>query len=254
MQPSLWTVERHASVSSTMDLAKQRARTGAPDGTVVVAEEMTEGRGSHGRPWCAPKGGLYVSLVLRGLREPHLLTLALGNAVAEALEVAGVEPRLKWVNDVLLPAPSTAGQGGKHVGLKVAGILVESESTGDRIDFLVAGIGVNVNGPASALPGLEKVATTLEDQLGCDSCIPDLETLLLDRVGHWVERVRSGRDAEIVAAFRSRDALKGRNVRVATGKDVAEGVADGIDDQGHLLVRGKSGVKALSTGTVQILA
>lgn len=248
MQPSPWTVERHAIVASTMDVAKERARAGAPDGTVVVAEEMTAGRGSHGRPWVAPKGGLYLSIVLRGLRDPHLLTLALGNAVADTLEVAGVEPRLKWVNDVFVASPD----GG--LGKKVAGILVEAESTGAEFDFLVAGIGVNVNGTAAGLKGLERSATTLEEQLGCDSCIPDLEALLLDSVGRWLERVRDGRDAEIVAAFRARDCLAGKGVRISDGRAVVEGQADGIDDQGRLRVKTTSGPIAVATGTVQLVA
>jgi BirA family biotin operon repressor/biotin-[acetyl-CoA-carboxylase] ligase len=248
MQPSPWAVERHGRVGSTMDLAKDRARAGAPDGTVVVAEEMTGGRGSHGRPWVAPKGGLYLSVVLRGLDDPHLLTLALGNAVADALEVAGVEPTLKWVNDVYVRDAD-----GKGLGRKIAGILVEGESTGERFDFLVAGIGVNVNGKASDLPGLERAATTLEDQLGCDSCIPDLEALLLDSVARWVARVRDGRDGEILEAFRGRDCLKGRQVRVADGTTVLEGQADGVDDRGHLRLGTKSGAVAVATGTVQVV-
>ena len=247
MQPSTWTVERHATVTSTMDVAKERARAGAPHGTVVVAEEMTGGRGTHGRPWLAPPGGLYLSIVLRGLQDPHLLTLALGNAVAATLEVAGVDPRLKWVNDVHL------GDERGGLGRKVAGILVEAESTGSRLDFLVAGIGVNVNGKSSALPGLEQAATTLEDQLGCDSCIPDLEALLLAEVDKAVALARDGRSAEIVADFRRRDALKGRRVRVANGTQVVDGTAEGVDDQGRLLVAAAEGVKRLSSGTVQVL-
>jgi BirA family transcriptional regulator, biotin operon repressor / biotin---[acetyl-CoA-carboxylase] ligase len=242
MQPSPWTLERHKSVTSTMDVARERARAGAPHGTVVVAESMTAGRGTHGRPWASPEGGLYLSIVLRGLQDPHLLTLALGNAVAESLEVAGVEPRLKWVNDVLVD------------GKKMAGILVEGESTADRIDFLVAGIGINVNGKASALKGAESIATTLEDQLGCDSCIPDLETLLLDRVAHWVDRVRSGVGAEVVAAFASRDALQGRKVRVTSGKDRLEGVAQGIDARGHLRLATPSGERTVLAGDLDLLA
>lgn len=247
-QASAWAIERHPTVVSTMDVARERARAGAPDGTVVVAEEMSGGRGTHGRPWSAPKGGLYLSIVLRGLPDPHLLTLALGNAVAEALEVAGVEPRLKWVNDVHIAAPGSAG-----LGKKVAGILVEAESTGSRVDFLVAGIGVNVNGRAADLKGLEKVATTLEDELGCDSCIPDLEALLLDGVRRWVEVVRAGQGDEVLAAFRTRDGLKGRRVRVADGTSVVEGVASGVDDRGRLLVASATGTTAVASGTVQVL-
>lgn len=227
-----------------MDVAREKARAGAPDGTVVVAEEMTAGRGTHGRPWLAPKGGLYLSLVLRDLgdlRDLRLLAMALGNAVADALEVAGVEPRLKWVNDVLVG------------GRKVAGILVEAESTGDRVDFLVAGIGVNVNGAAASLPGLERTATTLEEQLGCDSCIPDLETLVLDRVAAWLERLRSGARSEVVEAFRARDAVRGRRVRVAFAGQATEGVAQGVDGEGRLLVDTGSGVAALEAGSLQVL-
>ncbi|MHB1262662.1 MAG: biotin--[acetyl-CoA-carboxylase] ligase [Thermoplasmatota archaeon] len=248
MQPSPWTLERHATVGSTMDVAKERARAGAPDGTVVVAEEMTNGRGTKGKPWLAPKGGLYLSIVLRGLKDPHLLTLALGNAVADALEVAGVDPRLKWVNDVHAADPS-----GKGLGGKLAGILVEGEATGDTFDFLVAGIGVNLNGHAKDLAGLEGLATTLEDELGCDSCIPDFEVLLLDGVARWLHAVRDGRDGEVLAAFRARDGLVGRRVRISGAGATVEGTADGVDDRGHLRIRAASGVTAVSTGTVQVL-
>lgn len=236
-----WTIERHASVSSTMDLARERARAGAPDGTVVVADEMTAGRGTHGRPWHAPAGGLYLSLIVRDLADPHLLTLALGNAVADALEVAGVEPRLKWVNDVWVE------------GKKIAGILVEGESTGDRLDFLVAGIGINVNGHAADLPAnIRAAATTLEDQLHCDSCIPDLESLLLKDIERWLGAVRGGQDGEIIAAFAARDALRGKQIHVDDGGDGIDGVAEGIDPQGRLLVRGTRGVTAVMTGRVTL--
>ncbi|HUR64121.1 MAG TPA: biotin--[acetyl-CoA-carboxylase] ligase [Candidatus Thermoplasmatota archaeon] len=233
-----WTVERVASAASTMDLARQKARAGAPDRWAVVAEEMTAGRGTHGRAWHAPKGGLYLSFVLRGLPDARLASLALGNAVADALEVAGVEPRLKWVNDVWVD------------GRKVAGILVEGESTGSTLDFLVAGIGVNVNGHATAFPApLNAQATTLEDQLGCDSCIPDLETLLLHSIDKWLGKLKDGEATQVVAAFRARDALKGKKVRV----DGVEGVAAGIDDEGRLLVATAAGTQTVQAGTVTLL-
>ena len=249
MQPSTWTVERVASVASTMDLARAKARAGAPDGTVIVAEEMTAGRGTKGNAWHAPKGGLYLSMVLRDLADPHLLTLALGNAVCDALEVAGVEPTLKWVNDV-----PVRGADGKGLGKKVAGILVEAESMGSRIDFLVAGIGINVNGTVAGFPAdLRPLATTLEAELGCESCVPDLETLLLQSVERWVEKVREGRDAEILAAFRSRDCLAGKDVFLVAGATQMQGKAEGVDDKGWLRVRGPDGaVQAFASGTVRL--
>lgn len=247
MQPATWTVERLGTVGSTMDLARDKARAGAPDGTVLVAEEMTAGRGTKGHAWHAPKGGLYLSLVLRDLADPHLLTLALGNAVCDALEVAGVEPALKWVNDVHVRSPD-------GVGRKIAGILVEAESTGSHVDFLVAGIGINVNGAVDAFPAdLRPVATTLEAELGCESCVPDLETLLLQAVDKWVAKVREGRNDEILAGFRARDCLVGRPVFLVEGATQMRGTAEGIDDKGWLKVRGPDGkVQAFASGSVRL--
>lgn len=237
-----WDVKHVVSCQSTMDEAKALARKGAPEGTAVVAEQQTGGRGTQGRPWHGPAGGLYLSFVLRGLDDPRLLTLALGNAVADALEVAGVDARLKWVNDVLVG------------GRKVAGILVEGESVGPKIDFLVAGIGVNVNGHAHDFPPeLREVATTVEDALGCESCIPDLETLLLQCITRWVGLVRDGRSAQTLDAYRARDALPGSRVQVEVDGRPVEGTAEGIDAQGHLLVRSGGVQHAIAHGTVQVL-
>ena len=237
-----WNVQHVVSCASTMDEAKALARKGAPEGTAVVAEEQTGGRGTQGRTWHGPKGGLYLSFVLRGLDDPRLLTLALGNAVADALEVAGLEARLKWVNDVLVG------------GRKVAGILVEGESVGPKIDFLVAGIGINVNGHAEAFPAeLRTLATTVEDALGCESCVPDLEAMLLQSIARWVGLVRDGRNAEVLDAYRARDALPGSRVQVHVDGKPVEGTAEGIDSQGHLLVRSGGVQHAIAHGTVQLL-
>ncbi|HUR60796.1 MAG TPA: biotin--[acetyl-CoA-carboxylase] ligase [Candidatus Thermoplasmatota archaeon] len=239
-----WAVQRVATAASTMDIARQQARAGAPDRWAVVAEEMTQGRGTQGRPWHAPRGGLYLSFVLREVPDPTLVSLALGNAVADVLEISGAEPRLKWVNDVWVE------------GRKVAGILVEGESTGSKLDFLVGGIGINVNGRAASFPApLDREATTLEDILGCDSCVPDLETALLHSIDKWLGKLKDGESAQVVAAFRERDALAGRKVRVGSASQSVEGLATGVDAQGRLTVRTAAGkVEALQSGTVTLLS
>ncbi len=241
MMESSWTVERVASASSTMDLAKAKARGGAPDRWAVVAETMTGGRGTQGRSWHAPPGGLYTSFILRGLDDPRLLTLALGNAVADVLEVAGVEPRLKWVNDVWV--------GGK----KVAGILVEMESTGDRIDFAVCGIGVNLNGEAAAFPAdLRGKATTLEEELGCDVCVPDLEGFLWQSIDRWLGWLKEN-PQRVLEKFRERDALMGRRVAAGVGGKRVEGIAAGIDEKGRLLLKVDARTELVQGGTVEVL-
>jgi BirA family biotin operon repressor/biotin-[acetyl-CoA-carboxylase] ligase len=241
MQPSAWTVERVATTGSTMDDAKAKARAGAPDRWAVVAETMTGGRGTNGRPWHAPAGGLYTSFILRGAANPHLVTLALGNAVADVLEVAGVEPRIKWVNDVWV---------GER---KVAGILVEAESTGARLDFLVCGIGMNLNGKASAFPSdLRGKATTLEEELGCDVCVPDLEVALWPAIDLWLDRAAND-PARVVDRSRERDLLRGRRVVVTSGASRTEGTAAGLDGDGRLLVETAVGTKTVSAGTVGLV-
>ncbi len=223
-------IEHLDTCTSTMDEARARARDGAPDGTVVVAKTMTGGRGQHKRPWHAPEGGLYMSIVLRGIDEPGLVTLALGNAVADVLEVAGAEPRLKWVNDVLVD------------DRKIAGVLVEAESTGEHLDYLVAGVGINVNGTTDDWPiALKGGATTLEEVLGADSCIEDLEGFMVEEIQRWMDLVRKGHRDQVLQAWRARDGLAGRTVRFATnGDDVdVEATVDGIDDDGHLIVDGR---------------
>lgn len=229
-----WTAEHMEVCENTMEVARRRALDGAPDGTVVVAERMEHGIGQHGHAWHAPEGGWYASVVLRDLQDPRLLTLALGNAVADVLEVAGAEPQLKWVNDVLVDRR------------KVAGILVEGESTGDRFDFLVAGIGINLNGTTAQWPDdLSATATTLEEVLGVESCIEDTEPFLLDSLEAWVHKVRDGHRDDILEAFRRRDALAGVPVRVGG----VEGTVEGIDEEGRLRVGGQ----AVETGTVERL-
>ena len=240
-----WHIDRLESCASTQDEAAARARAGAPDGTVVVATRMEDGRGTHGRAWHAPEGGLYLSMVLRGLPSAQFLTLALGNAVADVLEVAGADVRLKWVNDVLVE------------GKKIAGVLVEAESTGDRLDFCIAGMGINVNGSAKDWPHpVNGLAITLQDVLGADQCIPDLETFLLQSVAGWLAKVRAGRGDEVVAAWRARDALRGHRVGIDPDGDLCVkvlGRAEGIDAAGRLLVGTDDGVQAFDNGSVTLL-
>lgn len=218
-----WAIERVESCGSTQELALERAKDGAPDGALVVAESMAGGKGQHGRAWHAPAGGWYASMVLRDIADPRFLTLALGNAVADIVEIAGADAQVKWVNDVWV--------GGK----KIAGVLVDAESTGDSFDFMVAGIGINMNGTTAGWPdGLGDHATTLEAQLGAETCIEDVEPFMLETIAGWLDKVRAGRKDEIVAAFRARDALLGKQVSV----DGQTGEAGGITDDGALLVDG----------------
>lgn len=139
-----WLGRRHlhvATCGSTNDRAAAEAKTGAGEGLLVTTDRQTEGRGRQGRVWVAPAGeNLTFSLLLRPTRPPPEippLTLLAGGAVAEALSTLGFAARVKWPNDVLLRGPTGAR--------KVAGILTEATTVGERIGHLVVGIGINVN-------------------------------------------------------------------------------------------------------------
>ena len=149
-------LRHYPTLPSTNDTARQWALDGAPDGAAIVADAQTAGRGSHGRPWQSPPGrGLYVSFVERPRAWPSAqaadLALLAARAVCNALALAGLPspPAVKPPNDVLV------------AGRKICGILVESRLAFDRIDFFVAGFGVNIrHRPADFHPDWRPTATS----------------------------------------------------------------------------------------------
>ena len=207
----------HRLTDSTNERTRALAAAGAPHGTLVTADEQTAGRGRQGREWLArPGAALLMSLVLREPREA--LPLAAAVALCEALPV---EAAIKWPNDIWLQ------------GDKVAGILVEGRP---QDGWAVLGIGVNVRDA----PPLEHV-TSLAGSVGTE----DLLRRLLIALDAWLSRPLP----EILAAWRSRDALLGETVRWQNGS----GKGAGIDESGALLVDSDSGRIALQSGEVHLL-
>jgi BirA family transcriptional regulator, biotin operon repressor / biotin---[acetyl-CoA-carboxylase] ligase len=207
----------HRVTGSTNERARSLAAGAAPHGTLVTADEQTAGRGRQGREWVAQRGAaLLASLVLRSPGEA--LPLAAAVAVCEALPV---EAAIKWPNDIWVDRR------------KVAGILVEARP---QEGWAVLGIGVNVR----AAPPLEHV-TSLDSAIGTEEL---LERLLWALDG-WLTRPLT----EVLAAWRSRDALRGAQVRWQDGS----GEAVGIDEGGALLVDTESGRVALQAGEVHLL-
>src|ERR687893_3065781 len=207
----------HRVTDSTNERTRALAAGGAPHGTLVTADEQTAGRGRQGRTWVAPAGAaLLMSLVLRKPREA--LPLAAAVAVCEALPL---EAEIKWPNDIWI-----------HKA-KVAGILVEARP---QEGWAVLGIGVNVH----EAPPIEH-STSLGGAIGVEEL---LERLLLT-LDAWLNRPLP----EVLAAWRSRDALLGETVRWQNGS----GKGVGIDEGGALLVDTDSGRVALQAGEVHLL-
>lgn len=144
----------HREVSSTQDVARRLADNGAEEGTAVIAETQASGHGRLGRPWASPPGGLYLSVILRpSISPPEALKLPLicGVAVVHAIQdLVPLSVRVKWPNDVLIN------------GKKVCGILTEMNAETDRLNYVIIGIGINVNTPADAFPpDIRHIATSL---------------------------------------------------------------------------------------------
>lgn len=214
----------HRTIDSTNARARELATAGAPHGTLVTADEQTAGRGRQGRSWvAAPGDALLMSVVLR--RVDPMLPLAAAVAVAETV---GDDARIKWPNDVWLD------------GRKVSGILLEGRP---QEGWTVLGIGLNVR--TREFPGeLREIATSLALQ-GAETTVDEALTELIERLDRWLEAPA----AEVLEAWRERDALAGRQIAWASG----EGTAAGVDETGALVVELDGGATTtLDAGEVHL--
>jgi len=272
-------------IDSTNARARELAEAGAPHGTVVTADEQTAGRGRRGRVWTAPAGkGLLYSAILRPLDERHLLLpLSVPLAVCEAAEALrpGIECAIKWPNDVWLEERKLAGvliearmpgqdrpatkaeqsDGWAVIGVGLNLTIERDEFPPDLRDTAVSLFGALEGSRESPRRGLakrprqgdprRKAAPNFTAEGGDGPSARRLPTpattakILSCHIGRWVD---AGAE-EILAAWRSRDALRGREV----AWDGGAGTADGIDDSGDLLVRGVGGERfVLGAGEVHL--
>jgi BirA family transcriptional regulator, biotin operon repressor / biotin---[acetyl-CoA-carboxylase] ligase len=231
-------------VDSTNTRARELAAAGAPHGTVVTASDQTAGRGRQGRSWTAPPGkALLYSAIVRPLQKRHmLLPLAAPLAVCEAAE--DLQPALscqvKWPNDVLVE------------GRKLAGVLIEARP---QDGWAVIGVGLNISISREEFPpDLRDRAISLLDpsdkEPGRGSAGPPPRLLLAtDGLSHHLSRWVQAGPAEVLAAWRKRDFLKGRKIEWGGGS----GVADGVDDRGYLVVATAGGDRiAVGAGEVHL--
>jgi len=223
----------HRVADSTNERAKELAAAGAPHGTVVTADEQTAGRGRQGRAWSAPRrAAVLMSVIVRDLGDSAaMLPLAAAVAACEACEsVSGVRCEIKWPNDVWVD------------GRKLAGILVEARPTAG---WAVVGIGLNVSTTEDEFPAeLRETATSLRAAAGVAPSVEDVLEALLGALDRWL----GAPPAEVLNAWRTRDALRGKQLRWENGS----GVAAGVDDSGALIVDTPGGRETLDAGEVHL--
>lgn len=230
------------TVSSTMDTALQLGIEGALEGTLILTETQTKGRGRLGRDWFSPKyKGIYFSLILRPqilLNQTPLLTLMAAVSICEAIkEKTGITCQIKWPNDILL----------HHK--KIGGILTELNAETDLSRFVVIGIGLNVNNDKKTLLA---GAASLKEQAREEINRPDLLREILRKIEENYLTFQKKGSGHIIDKWREWNISLGRRVKVACQKAHIEGEALDIDRDGGLLIRNDAGLiqKAMSGDVV----
>lgn len=228
-------------IDSTNTVAKALARAGAAEGTMVIADEQTMGRGRLGRQWLAPAGtSLLFSLIFRPDLEAARvqgLTMVCGLGIRQAIrELTSLPAQLKWPNDILV-----------H-GRKAGGILTEIGSTGQHLDYVVVGIGLNVNLDASLLP-VEFHATSISQELGQPVSRVQLLQQILWRIEERYVALCTGKWP--LTEWANALETLGKWVEVHTIQGTWRGIAEAVDDEGALLLRLENGhVKRVLEGDI----
>lgn len=241
----LWHYE---TIPSTMPLAHELAAQGAPDGTALIAEEQTAGRGRRGRAWQAPRGSaLLCSLICRPPLRPDqlfLLLAAIGLGISLGVERAtGLRPQTKWPNDLLLD------------GRKLAGVLCESRLSGAGLSYAVVGFGLNINLRAGELPAMPPGGlppTSLAIAQGQPIAHAATVATVLGALDEVYDLLWRGQTEEIRTRWQRRLAGLGEQVRVEADTGLRHGRFSGVDDSGALLLDTATGRERILVGDVSL--
>ncbi|MGD9038808.1 MAG: biotin--[acetyl-CoA-carboxylase] ligase, partial [Desulfobacteraceae bacterium] len=222
------------SLDSTNTLAKELATQGAPEGTLVLAEEQREGRGRMGRRWVSPG---YVNLLFSLLLRPRIqkdqvfvTTMILALATIEAIRIrTGLRSAIKWPNDIFAR------------GKKLGGILTEFSLRQEDIDYVVVGLGLNVNWSPHQTEGLSRLATSILAETGSRISRNDLLVTLLRILELYYGEVLSGQIDDFYRTWNEASMIIGRNVEIVTPIEKTHGRALRIDRSGALIIEDDTG-------------
>lgn len=233
----------YITLPSTNILAKKKIKEHVSEGTVIVADVQTSGRGRKNRTWYSPKGGLWFSVVLYPHIPPQegmLITMASSVAVAQAIkDITGLNPIIKWPNDLLLN------------GKKVCGILTELDAEMDRINHTVVGIGINVNN--SLEEDLKETATSLIQEVGSQVSRVKLLSSILKYLDENYSKLISREYGFIRDLWFSYSNIIGKRIIVRDEKTTVEGVVSDVDKDGCLIVETNDGIIRIISGDVEYI-
>ena len=220
---------RVKSCTSTNDLAKKLALAGEKEGTVILAEEQTKGRGTKGRTWySAAKKGLYISVILQPSPDLlSLLPLTAGLAVSDACEAAlDLRIKLKWPNDLLWHWK------------KLGGILCETSFSGDQLNYTILGLGLNLNHNQEDFPlDIRKQSTSLKIITNKEVAVDSFLTCLWPALDKWYQALFKGSQKRIIDSFLKRSAFSlEEKLVILTDEGSFQGLFKGINKRGGLVV------------------
>ena len=229
------SIHYFSELSSTMDMAKDLARKNCPDFTVVITGRQTAGRGRLNRQWLSDDGGLYFTLVLRpdiplpmSSRVNFLASLTLARVLRDMYQI---EAAVKWPNDILVD------------DRKLSGMLSELEAEADRVFFINIGMGINVNNDPT---GVEPGAISLKNMMGREISRVRLLSRFLDE---FEDRLKNAEFENVISEWKQYTVTLQRQVRIVTQREVTEGLAVDVDENGALVVRLADGsIKKITYG------
>ena len=231
----------YPELSSTMDEAAKLGEGDAEEGVVVVAEVQRAGRGRQGRGWVSQPGNLLVSVLFRPTLEAlPFISIIGGIAAARAVrKVTGLDPKIKWPNDLLIG------------GLKAAGILAESAIAGDTVWYAVLGVGINVSLDTEATEEISSFATSVNAAAGREVPREDLlRQFLMDLDALYLELIQG---KSPIPEWQDLLETKGKRLVATWGNDTFTGVAEDTDELGNLLLRQDDGtLLTLTAGDVTL--
>jgi BirA family biotin operon repressor/biotin-[acetyl-CoA-carboxylase] ligase len=229
-------------LATTMKTAKELAKKGTAEGTVIIADAQTAGKGRMGRTWISPEGSLAMSLILKPYLDnlPQLVMIASLAVVRTIKKVTGLQAQIKWPNDVLIK------------GKKVCGILIENEVKGDKVNFAIIGIGINVNFDPLAFPKIADIATSLSHELGAEVSKAALISTLLSELEQLYLEAQAG--APIYREWQHNMGMLGNWIQVKIGEAVEQGKAETVTETGNLILRRSDGSLAeIAAGDVTVI-
>jgi len=231
------------TIDSTNSYGKKLVNENAADGTVIVADIQTSGRGRKNRSWLSHSGGLWFSIILYPNIPPQngmLVTMAISVSIAQAIkETIGIEPIIKWPNDLIIN------------GKKVCGVLTEIDAEMDRINYSVVGVGINVNNEIN--DEIKDIATSLSLENKSRVSRVDLLRNILKKFDENYQYLTSDNHKIIRDLWHSFSDIIGKKIQVAGEKEIFEGVVSDIDDSGCLILETDVGKVRVITGDIIVL-